>query len=98
MGQTAQAHLSSSVTALFPALDTGPLSSTQQRIVQITEQEYTRRPTSYDARVLTYTQGSKEAWCADFASWVMLQAGVPLRNPNSGSASYGLIGYGTLQP
>lgn len=32
----------------------------------------------YDARVLEYTQGNKEAWCADFVSWVYKTSGYPL--------------------
>jgi hypothetical protein len=76
-------------------MDTRNLDSTQRRIVEIAKQEYIKRPISYDARVLTYTQGVKEAWCADFASWVMLQAGVPFSNPNSGG--WRIPGVYTLQ-
>ena len=69
----------------FPTIDTAKLTETQKRIITITKQEYAKKPVSYDSNVLTYTQGVKEAWCADFASWVYSQAGLPLKNPNSGS-------------
>lgn len=32
----------------------------------------------YDPRVLEYTQGKREAWCADFVSWVYMRSGYPL--------------------
>ena len=28
--------------------------------------------------------GVEEPWCADFVSWIMREAGLPLSNPNSG--------------
>lgn len=33
----------------------------------------------YDSRVMEYTQGRQEAWCADFVSWVFMKAGYPLQ-------------------
>ncbi|ACY22279.1 CHAP domain containing protein [Gordonia bronchialis DSM 43247] len=41
--------------------------------------------TSTIRRVRPNSQGVTEPWCADFVSWTMREAGVPLRNPNSGS-------------
>ena len=31
-----------------------------------------------------YSEGTEEAWCADFVSWVMREAGAPLKNGNTG--------------
>ena len=82
--QVALAHLSSPANEPFPDIK-GNLTPLQQRIVTLAKQEYTKKPISYDQNVLRYTQVSKEAWCADYVSWVYNQAGVPLKNPNSGS-------------
>lgn len=63
----------------FPATDPG-LSPTRVRILNVLRGEYEHtRPTE------EYTQGVKEAWCADFVSWTQRRAGVTLRNPNTGS-------------
>lgn len=93
--QTMLAHVSSSADTPFPVVNTEPLSVVQRRIVSLNQQEYAKRPISYDADVLKYTQNSKEAWCADYASWILAEAGQPLRNPNSGS--WRIPGVYTLQ-
>ncbi len=63
----------------FPDPDPG-LSPTRAAIVHVLRGEYAHtRPTA------EYTQGIREPWCADFVSWTMRRAGVPLRNPDTGS-------------
>ncbi|HWB39223.1 MAG TPA: CHAP domain-containing protein [Candidatus Saccharimonadales bacterium] len=71
------------------------LTSLQQKIVSLSKTEYAKSPVSYDATVLKYTQGSKEAWCADYISWIYKQADQPFKNPNSGS--WRIPGVYTLQ-
>lgn len=68
----------------FPTFSDTELSQTQRKLLAIASQEYAKRPLNYDDAVLKYTEGNKEAWCADFTSWIMRQAGVPYSNPNSG--------------
>ncbi|MFC9551219.1 CHAP domain-containing protein [Rhodococcus sp. NPDC056960] len=66
-------------TAEFPVVDTRALSPQQARIVGLLEAEHGRqRPGTF------YSEGVEEAWCADFVSWIMREAGQPLSNPNSG--------------
>lgn len=64
----------------FPSIPTDALSSDQQKIITILKQEYETQPNG-----TKYSEGIEEPWCADFVSWVYNQAGVPLKNPNSGS-------------
>lgn len=64
----------------FPELDTSTLSVRRQQIIMLTEQEYNSKSPG-----TKYSEGVKEAWCADFLSWVMKAAGAPFANPNSGS-------------
>lgn len=80
-----QAHLSGSVHGEYPAVDTTNLTPVQKNIIEITRREYALKPVSYDQNVLKYSQGIKEPWCADYATWVLKEAGAPLKNPNSGS-------------
>lgn len=79
----------------FPKIDTKGLMPVQIKILRIARQEYAKHPVSYDATVLKYTQGAKEAWCANFVSWVMKQSGTSYSNPNS--ASWRIPGVITLQ-
>ena len=66
-------------SASFPEIDTTALSSTQVRIVELLEQQHeAQHPGTY------YSEGVREPWCADFVSWIMREAGVPLANPHSG--------------
>ncbi|KAA8888129.1 CHAP domain-containing protein [Nocardia colli] len=74
----------------FPAIDKSALDPTQAKIVAVTAQEF-RSPGSGGK----YAEGVSEPWCADFVSWVMREAGVPLANPNSGS--WRIPGVYTLQ-
>lgn len=95
MAATLQARIHSPVTKPFPAVDTNGLSDIQRKIIDLTRTQYAKHPTSFDQTVLTYTQGEKEAWCADFASWVMREAGIPYINPYSGG--WRIPGVYTLQ-
>jgi hypothetical protein len=92
---TTQARLSSPADTPFPSISTAHLSSQQARIINLAHAEYAKHPISYDQAVLTYSQGNKQAWCANFVSWIMLQAGTPYSNPNSGS--WRIPGVYTLQ-
>lgn len=92
---TAEARISAPAKAPFPSVSTADLSVTQTRIIDLARTQYAKRPVSYDQAVLTYSQGNKQAWCADFVSWIMLKADVPYNNPNSGS--WRIPGVYTLQ-
>ena len=78
------AHISNPSHPPFPEIDESTLNTVQQRIIQISREEYAKKPVSYDDNVLKYSNGVAEPWCADYLSWVMREAGVPLVNPNSG--------------
>lgn len=64
----------------FPQINTSELSPVQSKIATLLKQEYELQPDS-----TRYSEGIKEAWCADFVSWILKEAGQPLKNPNSGS-------------
>lgn len=64
----------------FPTIETAQLDTSQQKIVTLLRQEYDAQ-----AAGTKYADGSQEAWCADFVSWIMHESGTPLNNPNSGS-------------
>lgn len=64
----------------FPAIDRSGLSSTQQRVMDVLHEQFEAQPPG-----TKFSENVAEPWCADFVSWVMQQAGVPLSNPNSGS-------------
>ncbi|MGW4716975.1 CHAP domain-containing protein [Nocardia sp. NPDC004260] len=64
----------------FPALDRSALDAAQAGIVAVAEHEF-----ADPGAGTKYAEGAEEAWCADFVSWVLREAGVPLANPNSGS-------------
>ncbi|MFF2556053.1 CHAP domain-containing protein [Nocardia sp. NPDC058058] len=74
----------------FPAVDRTGLDETQLRILDVTKREFARQPGGE-----TYAEGVREAWCADFVSWVMRESGRPLDNPNSGS--WRIPGVSTLE-
>lgn len=63
----------------FPNVDEASLNPAQAKIVSILRAEFYAKPAG-----TKYSQGVAEPWCADFVSWVMDQAGMPLTNPNSG--------------
>lgn len=74
----------------FPALELASLDADQRALVAVLEQEF-----ADPARGPDYAEGQVEAWCADFVSWTMREAGRPLSNPHSGS--WRIPGVYTLQ-
>jgi hypothetical protein len=93
--QTVIAHLYGEPTQPFPAVNLQDLLPAQKQIVALSRAEYGKKPVSFDATVLKYSQNAKESWCADYVSWIMKQAGLPFSNPNSGS--WRIPGVNTLQ-
>lgn len=65
--------------ATFPQIDTTNLHPTRQKIISLTKTEFEAQSTG-----TKFSQGVREAWCADFVSWIMQQAGAPLKNPHTG--------------
>ena len=63
----------------FPDIDTANLSPTRQKIISLAKTEF--KAQSAGAK---FSQGAEEAWCANFVSWIMHQAGAPLKNPHTG--------------
>ncbi|WP_032403967.1 CHAP domain-containing protein [Rhodococcoides fascians] len=77
-------------TEAFPEVNTGELTADQARVVELLRTEHEQqRPGTF------YAEGVDEAWCADFVSWIMKEADMPLSNPNSGS--WRIPGVYTLQ-
>lgn len=64
---------------VFPDVDITALSATQQKIVTISKQEFEAQSPG-----VKFSEGASEAWCANFVSWVMKEAGAPLENPHTG--------------
>ena len=69
----------SSGEAAFPNIDMANLSPTRQKISSLAKTEFKAQSAG-----TKFSQGAEEAWCANFVSWVMHQAGVPLKNPHTG--------------
>lgn len=69
----------SSGEAAFPNIDMANLSPTRQKIISLAKTEF--KAQSAGAK---FSQGAEEAWCANFVSWIMHQAGAPLKNPHTG--------------
>lgn len=67
-------------TEPFPSIDESSLNEQQRKIVALLRQEYAAQPDG-----TKYAEGAIEPWCADFVSWIMKEAKVPLKNPNTGS-------------
>ena len=65
--------------ATFPQIDTTNLHPTRQKIISLAKTEF--KAQSAGAK---FSQGAEEAWCANFVSWIMYQAGAPLKNPHTG--------------
>ncbi|MBB1523774.1 CHAP domain-containing protein [Candidatus Saccharibacteria bacterium] len=63
----------------FPDIDTANLSPTRQKIISLAKTEF--KAQSAGAK---FSQGAEEAWCANFVSWIIHQAGTPLKNPHTG--------------
>ena len=57
--------------AVFPDIDTASLSPVRQKIISLAKTEFK-------------TQSAGTKWCANFVSWIMYQAGAPLKNPHTG--------------
>ena len=68
----------SSGESVFPDIDTASLSPTRQKIISLAKTEF--KAQSAGAK---FSQGAEEAWCANFVSWIMHQAGAPLKNPHT---------------
>ena len=65
--------------AVFPDIDTANLSPTRQKIISLAKTEFKAQSAG-----VKFSQGAEEAWCANFVSWIMHQAGAPLKNPHTG--------------
>ena len=65
--------------AAFPDIDTANLSPTRQKIISLAKTEFKAQSAG-----VKFSQGAEEAWCANFVSWIMYQAGAPLKNPHTG--------------
>ena len=65
--------------SVFPDIDTANLSPTRQKIISLAKTEFKAQPAG-----AKFSQGAEEAWCANFVSWIMHQAGAPLKNPHTG--------------
>ncbi|WP_238421618.1 CHAP domain-containing protein [Gordonia sp. 'Campus'] len=77
-------------TAEFPQADPASLTPDQLRIVDLVRQQHgAQHPGTF------YSEGVDEAWCANFVSWIMREAGLPLVNLHSGS--WRIPGVYTLQ-
>ena len=64
--------------AVFPDIDTTNLSPTRQKIISLAKTEF--KAQSAGAK---FSQDAEEAWCANFVSYIMNQAGAPLKNPHT---------------
>ncbi len=74
----------------FPTIDASLLDQRQARVIDVLRTEFdAQRPGT------AYSDGVAEPWCADFVSYVMREAGMPLANPNSGA--WRIPGVYTLQ-
>ena len=62
----------------FPDIDTANLSPTRQKIISLAKTEFKAQSAG-----TKFSQGAEEAWCANFVSWIMHQAGAPLKNPHT---------------
>lgn len=74
----------------FPAIDRSTLTPEQARVVDAAAAEFADPRSGPE-----YSEGNTEPWCANFVSWVLRAAGMPLTNPNSGS--WRIPGVYTLQ-
>ena len=62
----------------FPDVNASNLTDAQSKVLALTRQEFVDQPPG-----TKYSQGVDEDWCANFVSWIMNEAGVPLVNPHS---------------
>ena len=64
---------------------TNASSTSRQSILRTAEIEMAKRPKAFDYNVMRYTQGTREAWCADFVSFVYKESNVAMLNYKTGS-------------
>ncbi len=64
---------------VFPEIPT-TISPLRQKILGLARQEFEARSPG-----TKFSEGVVEPWCADFVSWILREAGQPLKNPHSGS-------------
>lgn len=65
--------------AAFPDIDTVNLSPTRQKIISLAKTEFEAQSAG-----IKFSQGAKELWCANFVSYIINQAGAPLKNSHTG--------------
>ena len=64
--------------ATFPQIDTTNLHPTRQKIISLAKTEFEAQSAG-----TKFSQGAEEPWCANFVSYIMKQAGAPLKNPHT---------------
>ena len=64
--------------AAFPDIDTANLSPTRQKIISLAKTEFEAQSAG-----IKFSQGAEEPWCANFVSYIIKQAGAPLKNPHT---------------
>jgi len=64
----------------FPDIDPAGLDGPHAALLAILKQELATKPEG-----TKYSEGVDEPWCADFVSWALNEAGMPLTNPNTGA-------------
>ena len=80
MNGAAQAHADTPVPPIDNELASTQGQSVRDRILSVAYTEFDRQnPGTF------YSEGVRQAWCANFVSWVMRQAGDPLTNVLDGS-------------
>ena len=65
--------------ATFPDVATANLSPTRQKIINLAKTEFEAQSAG-----TKFSKGAEEPWCANFVSYIMNQAGAPLKNPHTG--------------
>ena len=65
--------------SVFPDIDTANLSPTRQKIISLAKTEFKAQSAG-----TKFSQGAEEPWCANFVSYIIKQAGAPLKNPHTG--------------
>lgn len=76
--------------SVFPDIDTVNLSPVRQKIISLAKTEFKAQSAG-----TKFSQSAEEAWCANFVSWIMYQAGAPLKNPHTGG--WRILGTFTLR-
>jgi len=74
----------------FPAIPAAGMNPHQRALLALLKTEYETQPAG-----AAFAEGTREAWCADFVSWVYMKIGLPFDNPNSGS--WRIPGVATLE-